>query len=62
MTNNLQIQNRSKIERIIADGLRHAISDHGPVTKEWIGSATKRIYARLKVEAREQRKLEEEND
>lgn len=34
--------------RTIAEGLRHAIRDHGPITSEWIGSASKRVYSRLK--------------
>ena len=32
----------------IADGLRHAIRDHGPITKELIGSAAKRVYSRIR--------------
>lgn len=34
--------------KTIAEGLRHAIQDHGPITKEWIGSASKRVYTRLR--------------
>lgn len=34
--------------RTIADALRHAIRDHGPITAEWIGSASKRVYSRLR--------------
>ena len=28
----------------ITGALRQCINDHGPITKEWIGSAAKRIY------------------
>jgi hypothetical protein len=32
----------------IADGLRHAVRDHGAITKELIGSAAKRVMSRLR--------------
>lgn len=37
-----------KLLATIADGLRHAIRDHGPITKELIGSASKRVWSRLR--------------
>jgi hypothetical protein len=32
-------------ERRIIGGLKNCIRDHGPITKDWIGSAAKRVYA-----------------
>lgn len=29
-------------------GLQDAIYAHGPITREWIGSAAKRVYGRLR--------------
>lgn len=40
--------NVGKFLATIADGLRHAIRDHGPITSEWIGSAAKRVWGRVK--------------
>jgi hypothetical protein len=39
--------NADKFIATIADGLRHAIRDHGPITKELIGSAAKRVWSRI---------------
>ena len=36
------------IDIIIAGAIRTAIHAHGPITKEWIGSATKRIAQQLR--------------
>ena len=30
--------------KIISGALKNCIRDHGPITKDWIGSAAKRIY------------------
>jgi hypothetical protein len=40
---NLQRERRFEVERI-NNGLRQCIAAHGPITKELIGSASKRIY------------------
>lgn len=40
--------NVGKFLATIADGLRHAIRDHGPITKEQIGSAAKRVWGRVR--------------
>ena len=47
---NLMDQGRRSVtlHRVIAGGLRQAIHDHGPITPEWIGSATKRVYVNLR--------------
>lgn len=36
---------RDRILRLIAGALRLTIDAHGPITKEWTGSAAKRIYS-----------------
>lgn len=41
-------QESNKFVATIADGLRHAIRDHGPITKDLIGSAAKRIASRIR--------------
>lgn len=41
-------QVRATNERAIAGALRAAIKDHGPITPERIGSATKRVLGNLK--------------
>lgn len=41
---------RDKVERMISGSLRSCIHSHGPITHEWIGSATKRIYSQLKAD------------
>lgn len=38
---------QARIEKRIAGGLRSCINDHGPITKEFIGSAAKRIRISL---------------
>ena len=40
------------IEKQVVDGLRAAITDHGPITTFWIGSAAKRINSRIRAHAR----------
>jgi hypothetical protein len=37
-----------RLARAIAGALRGAIRDHGAVTPEWIGSATKRILGNIR--------------
>lgn len=39
-----------EIQRCINNGLRKSIADHGPITRENMNSATKRILGELKVE------------
>lgn len=41
---------KSAVVRKINGALRQAINAHGPITKELIGSASKRIYGSLLVE------------
>ncbi len=36
--------------RAITGALRTTIQDHGPITKEWVGSAAKRIHGQLKAQ------------
>lgn len=42
------MEDRAKLEKQIAGALRSTIDAHGPITREWIGSATKRIISLLK--------------
>ena len=53
--NNLDIEDRSKLERQIAGALKSAIAAHGPITLVNHSSATKRVYGLLKALAKEQR-------
>jgi hypothetical protein len=39
--------NRDRVQRIIAGALRSTIDAHGPVTLDWIDSASKRIANQL---------------
>jgi len=39
--------NRPSLERIVAGALRAAIQDHGPITLDQVGSATKRVVGQL---------------
>lgn len=41
------MEEKKKISKKISGGLKQAINAHGPITKELIGSATKRIYGNL---------------
>ena len=43
----IDLSNRSKIIRQLNGGLKWAIKEHGPITKENYGSASKRIYVVL---------------
>lgn len=40
---------RITLEKLAIGGLKHAINTHGPVTREWIGSAAKRIVHQIKA-------------
>jgi len=51
---NLNIENRSKIEKMICGALQSAIDAHGPITKDNKNSAAKRILGQLRSEAKEQ--------
>lgn len=44
----IDLNERGKFEKRITDALRQTIAVHGPITKEWIGSASKRIIATIK--------------
>lgn len=43
--NNAAMQER--LERIVSGELRNTIKAHGPISDQWIGSATKRIVHQL---------------
>jgi hypothetical protein len=45
----IDLNNRSKFERGISGALKSTIHAHGPITKDWISSASKRIIATIKV-------------
>jgi hypothetical protein len=49
------MEDRAKFERRVAGALRSTIDAHGPITKQWIGSATKRIVSEIKALEREER-------
>jgi hypothetical protein len=38
---------RSRVQRIVAGALRSTIDGHGPITLDWIDSASKRIASQL---------------
>lgn len=44
----MELWKQHRLLRSINEGLRHCIRDHGPITKEEIGSAGKRILARVR--------------
>jgi len=41
---------RAKIEKMISGSLKDCIHQHGPITRNNIGSASKRIFFQLKAE------------
>jgi hypothetical protein len=47
------------LEKLILDGLRATITDHGPITKFWVGSAAKRIKSRIRAHL--QQRMERNN-
>lgn len=49
------MKDRAKLERQIAGVLRSTIDAHGPITREWVGSAAKRVISQLKAIEREER-------
>lgn len=49
------MEDRARIERLVAGALRSCIEAHGPITPEWIGSAAKRVISQLKAEERRKR-------
>ena len=62
-----QLERRNKprvftmTQKIITGALRDCIRNHGPITKEWIGSAAKRIYINC-IRVDEQKLAEEQKD
>lgn len=54
--NTIDIEDRSTLESRLAGALKNTIDAHGPITKDWVASAAKRMYGTLKALAREQRK------
>ena len=50
---------RSSLERAIAGALRLTIDAHGPITREWIGSASKRVIGAIKEHNKERRRSKE---
>jgi len=55
----IDLNDRKKFEKRIADALRQTIEAHGPITKEWIGSASKRVVAAVKEHNRAVRKKDQ---
>jgi len=53
------MKDRAKLERRIAGALRSTVDAHGPITKQWVGSAAKRVVSEIKVLEREERKRDE---
>lgn len=39
---------RKKLERLLAGAMKSCIDAHGPITREWTGSAAKRMIGLLK--------------
>lgn len=39
---------RSQLERVVAGALKSCINDHGPIRRDNLGSASKRVLAQLK--------------
>lgn len=62
-----EVNNLDTIEKLKRDkkitttaingGLKQSINAHGPITKELIGSATKRIYGSLLISEHKQKKI-----
>lgn len=50
---------RSALERAIAGALRLCIDVHGPITREWTGSAAKRVIGVIKGHNQERRRSKE---
>lgn len=47
---------RSSLERAVANALRLTIDAHGPISREWIGSASKRVIGAIKEHNKERRR------
>jgi len=62
MKNVLDISDRSSVESRLAGALKNTIYAHGPITKDWVASAAKRMYGQLKGMAREQHRREKNED
>ena len=45
---------RKSIHRIVVGALRSTITEHGPITKFWIGSAVKRIESMIEAQLRDE--------
>lgn len=45
----IDLVDRPQLERLLAAGIKSCIHDHGPITKELIGSATKRIIFAIRA-------------
>lgn len=56
--NVVNISDRSTVESRVAGALKNTVDAHGPIDKDWVASAAKRIYGMLKGLAKEQRCLE----
>jgi len=52
---NLELRNRSEIEREIVGALKSAMDAHGPITPANVNSAAKRVYKTLGSLAKRQR-------
>mgnify|MGYP001569726791 CR=1 FL=1 len=39
------LSNRSAVKKMIVGAIKDTINSHGPITKEWTGSAAKRVIA-----------------
>lgn len=50
------MEDKRKTTRKISGALKQTINAHGPITKELIGSATKRIYGNLLMNPNEVKK------
>jgi len=44
-----QLDRNRRLEKIVRGALRDTIKVHGPITKNYIGSAMKRIFGQLQV-------------
>lgn len=45
----IDLNQRGKLEKLIAGALKDTIHSHGAITTEWIGSASKRVISAIKV-------------
>ena len=54
---NLELQGRSEIEKEIVGALKCAMDSHGPITRENVNSAAKRVYKALNNLAKRRRDI-----